>query len=415
MEKKEKKTKKNRLGFLKSMRFGMVLLVLIAMLSLVGTLIEQGRPADFYEHVYGGWSKVILAVNADDIYHSVYYAGLFFLLSVNLLCCSTLRIGKVKKAKAMLLDRAEKSGMACDMPAEGAEDALKKLGFKDAGSGRFVKRSLGLYGSFLTHLGMVLLIAAAVCTFTLIETREEDVPVGESVTLDDGSVITVDTFSMENEKGQLDYLSDLTFTGADGKKETVQIAVNHPAHFGPYTIYQQSYNRMGVLDVRTSIDGEDERICLDGEAFISLDGQNGVAYGQIFDDYKVDEDGAIVPVQSSQMRNPAYLIMVVKDGAQKQGVALVDEMLEVSGVYYTFRTPEMYPGLKIKKQPQWVIPALYTSFAVLLLGLYLCFFHVPAAACVRDGKVYILGDKDTDELAAEMGVSLNKDKKEKDA
>ncbi len=415
MEKNEKKIKKNRLGFLKSMRFGMVLLVLIALLSLVGTLIVQGRPADFYESMYGGWSKIILAVGADDIYHTVYYGGLFFLLTVNLLCCSTLRIGKVKKAKAMLLERVEKSGKACDMQAEGAEDALKKLGFKDAGSGRFVKKGLGLYGSFLTHLGMVLLIVASVCTFTLIETREEDVPVGESLTLEDGSSITVDTFSMENEKGQLDYLSDVTYTGADGKTETVQIAVNHPAHFGPYTVYQQSYNRMGVLDVRTSMDGADERIYLEDESFISLDGQNGVAYGQIFDDYKLDEDGSIVPIQSSQMKNPAYLILVVKDGKQKQGVALVDETLEVSGVYYTFRTPEMYPGLKIKKQPEWVIPVLYTSFAVLLVGLYLCFFHVPAAACVRDGKVYILGDKDTDELAAEMGVSLSDKKKEKNA
>ena len=41
------------LSFLRSMRFGMLLLVAIAVLSIVGTLIEQGAEPEYYTTLYG--------------------------------------------------------------------------------------------------------------------------------------------------------------------------------------------------------------------------------------------------------------------------------------------------------------------------------------------------------------------------
>ena len=76
----------------------------------------------------------------------------------------------------------------------------------------------------------------------------------------------------------------------------------------------------------------------------------------------------------------------------------MDETIEVGGVYYTFRSPEAYPGLRVKSIPSPVMPALYASFALLLIGLYLCFFHVPAAAVVRGDGIALKCPKDAESL-----------------
>ena len=84
------------------------------------------------------------------------------------------------------------------------------------------------------------------------------------------------------------------------------------------------------------------------------------------------------------------------------GMTLPDETFEVGGVYYTFRAPQAYPGLSVKTVPEWVIPVLYASFAVLVLGLYLCFFSVPAALYFAEGKVRIASGKDASDVIEQL-------------
>ena len=68
---------KKTLSFLRSMRFGMILLGTIAALSVIGTLVTQGQSVAFYEQAYGGLSGVILFCGFDHMYSTWYYAALF--------------------------------------------------------------------------------------------------------------------------------------------------------------------------------------------------------------------------------------------------------------------------------------------------------------------------------------------------
>ena len=96
--------KKNKVfSFLRSMRFGMILLCAIAALSVVGTLITQGQTAAFYPERYGNWGNLILFFGFDHMYATWYYVALFAALCLNLLLCSVLRLGKVRGAKKALL------------------------------------------------------------------------------------------------------------------------------------------------------------------------------------------------------------------------------------------------------------------------------------------------------------------------
>jgi len=395
--------KNNKLfSFLRSMRFGMILLGAIAALSVVGTLITQGQAAAFYTQNYGNMGNLILFFGFDHMYATWYYVALFAALCVNLLLCSVLRLGKIRSAKKALLARAQSAKPCEQLDAEKAEAACKKLGFKPAGDGLYIRRTLGLYGSFVTHVGMLLLVIAAAMVFSLEKKEDAYVMVGDTMTLSDGCTVQVNAFSMENAAGQLDYISELTVTGRDGAAQDMTTTVNYPARFEDHTVYQQSYAFAGVLDVQTAENAPAEQIVLDGASFISLDGVSGVHYMQVYGNHTMTEDGQIMPAQSMGMENPAYLMAVITAEEQRMAMILPDETFEVGGVYYTFREPAAYPGLSVKTQPLWVTPVLYASFAVLVLGLYLCFFHVPAALCFADGKVRAASGKDASEVIEQL-------------
>jgi len=394
--------KNNKLfSFLRSMRFGMILLGAIAALSVVGTLITQGQAAAFYTQNYGNMGNLILFLGFDHMYATWYYVALFAALCVNLLLCSVLRLGKIRSAKKALLARAQSAKPQEKMDAVKAEAACKKLGFKPAGDGLYIRRTLGLYGSFVTHAGMLLLVIAAALVFSLEKKEDAYVMVGDTMTLSDGCTVKVNAFSMENEAGQLDYISGLTVTGRDGKPQDMTTTVNYPARFEDHTVYQQNYAFAGVLDVQTAENAPAEQVLLDGASFISLDGVNGVHYMQVYGNHVMTEEG-IMPAQSMGMENPAYLMAIITPEEQHMGMTLPDETFEVGGVYYTFRQPAAYPGLSVKTQPLWVTPVLYASFAVLVLGLYLCFFHVPAALYFADGKVRVASGKDASDVIGQL-------------
>ncbi len=398
---------KKAFGFLRSMRFGMILLTAIAALSIVGTMVPQGQNAAYYEQAYEELGSVMLFLGVDHLYSTWYYVAMFALLCVNLSLCSLLRIGKLKNAKAALLKRSENARPEEKFTAEAVQGVLKKLCFRAAGQDLYIRRMLGLYGSFVTHLGMLLLVIAAACVFTLEEKEDFYLMPGDVYTLEDGCQIAVDSFSMENEKGQLDYISELIMADESDTQHQARVTVNHPARFANHTVYQQNYAFAAVLDLQTEPDAPAEQVVLDGPAFLSLDGVNGLHYMNVYGDYVEMGEGQIMPINAMGMERPAYMTAVITPEGQEMRVMLPDETIEAGGVYFTFREPLAYPGLRVKTQPGWVLPLLYTSFAVLVAGLYLCFFHVPAAICLKDGKVRAASAKDSADLMEQLEEKLD--------
>ena len=395
--------KKSKLfSFLRSMRFGMLLLTVIAVLSVVGTLVPQGRTAEYYESAYGDMAKVIAFTGADHIYGTWYYIGLFAALCLNLLLCSLLRAGSLKMAGQSLLLRAEKAAPLNGIDAQKVRGSIRKLGYRQMKENLYLRHALGIYGSFVTHLGMLLLVIAAACTFALEQKADSYVMVGDHLDLGEGRQVAVDAFLMENSDGQLDYISELTLTDSQGVSCQASVTVNNPAKMESFTIYQQSYAFAAVLDIQTSASIPAEQVILNETAFISLDGVNGIQYMSVYGDYMEYENGQIMPVSSAGMTRPCYLVGVFDGGNQEMRTLLPDEPIEIGGVTYTFREPQAYPGLRVKSQPGWVLPLLYTSFAVLVAGLYLCFFHIPSAICLKNDVVRVVSSKESFEAVEQL-------------
>ena len=92
---------KKAFQFFRSMRFGIILLVLIAALSVVGTVIPQGREIAWYAQTYQSVHGAILVLKLNDVFNSWYFLLLLALLALNLILCSLVRIRTIPKQREL--------------------------------------------------------------------------------------------------------------------------------------------------------------------------------------------------------------------------------------------------------------------------------------------------------------------------
>ena len=353
--------------FLCSMRFGMILLVLIAILCAAAT-----------------------ALGADAVYSSWYFIALFAMLAINLLLCSALRIFNLKKQKNALAQKVIHTEAV--LPVKEEIRWLEEHHFKPDGEVYFCKTS-GFLGSFFTHLAILLMIVAAACIFLLARTEDIAIFPQENTSLPDGTVLYLDSFSLKDENGETQYRSSLSALLPDGSEVSRDVIVNHPMKVGKYKVYQQNYAYAAVIGVKTEAVLQEEMIWLDEPAFLSLDGESGIYYSQIFGNV-VEQNGEVMVSRSGEMVHPAYEVSVIDSGSENTSLVFPGTTVDVGSITFTFYDPGVYPGLRVKTQPEWTLWLLYFSFAMMVLGLYLCFFRIPEAAHIKEEGIAIAGRKD---------------------
>lgn len=124
------------INFFASMPFAIAMLALIALFSVIGTVIPQNKTVDFYRATYGdSFYAVIKSFDITDMYHSWWYNGLIAALLISLVA-GTFRHGyyiaqklkrinsiPVKPAKHVVLEMELES--AEDTATEDAEDRIQ--------------------------------------------------------------------------------------------------------------------------------------------------------------------------------------------------------------------------------------------------------------------------------------------------
>ena len=155
---------KRLMKFLRSMTFGMILLGLILLCSFPGSVIAQGNTPDWYVQTYPDWHGVILKLGLDDVFGSWYFITLLALLCLNLTLCSLIRIRNVVKASKKAAASAAERKTKVFLSAEGTSQLrqlLEERHYKKEVFGEttvYSKNSIGWYGSFVTHLAILLTV-----------------------------------------------------------------------------------------------------------------------------------------------------------------------------------------------------------------------------------------------------------------
>ena len=112
---------------LRSMRFGILLLCLIAACSVAGTLIPQDREIAWYAQNYPSLHGTILTLQLNRVFDSWYFKTLLVLLCLNLSLCSLVRIRGVVRAAKSETARAAEMKDAVLLTPEGVEKLRARL------------------------------------------------------------------------------------------------------------------------------------------------------------------------------------------------------------------------------------------------------------------------------------------------
>ena len=387
-------------NYLRSMRFGILLLLLIALCSVVGTVIPQGREIAWYAQTYRSFHAVILTLRLHNIFESWYFIALLVLLCLNLSLCSILRIRTVVRAAKTETERAAGMPDSLRLTAEGTARLrahLEAMGCRKDTCGDAViyrKRSFGRYGTFITHLSILLtVIFGALALYTPTVTDMRCMP-GESIFMPDGTEIHVADFRIADDSGRLDYTSHVQLTLPNGRRsELAELKVNHPFSFGGWKLFQQSFGTAGSVTVTRLETGGSDDFLLEDTSYLTIDQRNGIVFRQLYPDFVRAPSGEVtlITVTEGVYKNPIYAFEVLADGEVTPSLAVPGDSLEVLGYRFAFNKPVDYPGLRIKHVSTWVNGLLVASFVLMILGLYITFFCEPvlvktdAAGCAVGG------------------------------
>ena len=399
------------------MTFGMILLGLVLLCSFPGSVIAQGNSPDWYVQTYPDWHGIILKLGLDDVFGSWYFITVLALLCLNLTLCSLIRIRNVVKASKNAAAAAASRKTRVFLKAEDTA-ALRKLletrRYKKETFGEtevYSKNAIGWYGSFLTHLAILLTLLFGAAALYLPRVTDQTCIPGGALLMEDGTAIKVESFRIEDDEGNLDYASVIEITLPGGKTSGHQrISVNHPLSFGGYKVYQQTYGTAGAVTVRNTETGGEDRFILQEMCFLSLDSINGVWFEALYPGYVRDADGnfTLITQTSGSYADPVYQVLVASDGVYTPVLVFPGESLSVGGVEFTFEDPVEYPGLRIKKTPEAVNTLLFAAFGLMVLGLWFCFFQTPAIVVVREEGYTVAGPKPQG-LEMELAVLFESD------
>ncbi|MBI3753712.1 MAG: cytochrome c biogenesis protein ResB [Deltaproteobacteria bacterium] len=277
-------------GLFSLLKFTLFILFCLAIVSIIGTVIQQNQPAEFYREEYGKWAPFILRIGLENMYHAWWFSTLLLLLVLNIIVCTIDRFPP--KWKATLESKVDVDArfiknllnnhtiVLQDEPVRVKEkiiNILRKKGYKikeaDGAEGVSLygwKGIIGRFGSDVVHVSLLLILAGVIIgsvtgfkdfgafyegeltTIPATELRLAvdrswhgiPLPMIERKRKASDIQLRLDKFWIDYyESGQIkQYNSVLTLS--DNGKEVIkgrQIWVNAPLSYKGFTFYQSSY------------------------------------------------------------------------------------------------------------------------------------------------------------------------------
>lgn len=267
--------------FFCSLKLTMFNLLILAITSIVGTVIQQGKAPEEYIREYGQSNyELFVKLQFIDMYHSWWFVGLLGLFSVNLICCSIKNFPRVWKfvVEPMLVagegTYKNSSNKAEFKTKESAQSLAKRLTtslqsnfskpvLTEADGKLHLFAQKGIYsrfGAYMTHLSiLVIMLGAIVGTVwgykayvNIVEGSEVSQvwPQSGGQPIDLGFSVRCDLFEVEYYQGTQrpkEFRSLLTVK-ENGQVviDKQKIIVNKPLSYKGITFYQSSYGPAGT-------------------------------------------------------------------------------------------------------------------------------------------------------------------------
>ena len=367
---------KKILRFFGSMRFALILLLILAAACMAGSFF-----------------------GTSDIFHSWWFILITLFLCINLLFCNVVRFPSVWRRwqRAYREDGMITAGgeLVASLPSGNTAENEKtvtawfqQLGFGNPKEIRqqeeqylaAARNRNGIWGAWVCHLGILILIAG----FGFGQMMKKEYTVygvpGQSKPIGDTScILTIDDFRIDLREDDTveQYTSTLTVhNAADGSSRSETVQVNHPASMYGMQFYQNSTG--WAADVHIEKDGQEiqkDTLCT-GE-YTEVEDKEGLVifFAAFYPDYARDEAGNMISL-SSALSNPAYLYRVYYQGSViGMNILMADEVITIDEYTVRFSDPQPYTLIQVKKDP--FTPVALIGGLLVLAGLLLSFYCQP--------------------------------------
>ncbi|MEB3325563.1 MAG: cytochrome c biogenesis protein ResB [Cyanobacteriota bacterium] len=387
-------------AWIADLRLAIVLLLLIALASGIGTAIPQKETVAFYHQRYDGspwlgWLKAdgLLRLQLDHVYSSGWFLALLALLGLALILCSWRRQWPALQASLRWIDyttprQLSKLHLAETIPSTQPdalgvlEQKLRRQGWSvRAQEGRLAARKglVGRVGPLLVHAGMVVLMVGAAWGALAGQRLEQFLAPGRELELLDRQghtqvTLALDDFSItrdpagrpEQFTSRLRLLPPSASTAsppaeppAAGEPTSpprqVEISVNHPLRYKGMTLYQADWT-LAAIQIQL---GRSPVLELPLQPFPQLGEQ---VWGLLL---PTRPDGS-QPVLLTLSSEEGPVEVFDADGTSLALLRPGGQAMDVRGL--PIRVAGVLPasGILLKKDPG--VPLVYSGFAIALLG-----------------------------------------------
>ena len=398
--------------FFNSPKLTIFVLLTVAIVSIIGTVVEQGKPVESYVIDYGSrWGDVILALRLNDMYHSGWFTSLLTLLMANITVCTIERFPP--KWKTLLKQNPNLDPSIIDrlstresFRTDGSMDAaaqkilaifrkkryrVKTGASKDGITIYAEKGIIGRFGSDVVHLSLFFILTGAIIGSYAGFRDFAPILVGGTFNVPDAMFgLRLDKFWIDYyDTGQIRQYNSV-ITVVEGGKEvlTKQIWVNEPLYYKGIRFYQSSYgvawDRIKEAEItlkRLDKNTFDQPFNIGWGELKNIPGTNYSArlVGYV-SDFAFDQETRTVFSKSGDTKNPAAQVEVY-DGKKLlytpwlffnyPGVMQAIPNSRYDLVLTGFRTIP-YSGLSINKDPGTNV--VWTGCILMGVGFILAFF-----------------------------------------
>ena len=383
------------------MGFAVTLLVLLASACALSSLVEQGLTRETYAVRYGeGWAGLIMALQVNDAYHSVWFVALSGFLCLNLILCSVLHLPSVlhryrqERDPAIAVTEGELGSWETECPERVFEilgmGTPEKYSGADGREVLFASRNrMGIWGPWICHVGVLLLIAGfALGQVTLQETVIWGTAGDVRSMPETGLEIAIDEFRTETREDAsvAQYVTEITVTDPKtGKSEKKTVSVNHPADAGGFRLYQNNTGPAAVAIVVHEGETVQRRTLLPQQTMAE-----SVLGLQTQPEYAFYFAGIRTMKQEEKGEQTLYLYDLYKNGVLDQSYYFLGEGKVTVGTDEVTFTPSPFTLLVARKDR--FAPLALLGGVVLLAGLALAFMLQPKSfwAVKEDGVKWSL-------------------------
>ena len=406
---------KTLINFFSSVKLAIVLLIIITLASILGTLVPQHRTPAEYAARYGQIAPLLINLEVTDLYHSWWYMGLLFLFSMNTAVCTLSRFpAKWRKAmsprvesEAIKLktlkihaDFQKQSALAEAVPEVKTALADARYKVREAitdtqASILAVKKTVGLFGSDIVHLGLLIILIGGIISGFGGTRRMLTISEGQTLAVEEAGIsLRLDSFITDYyPNGAVkDWKSTLAVIENGQQIRTKTIEVNHPLSYKGFMFYQSSYGfdwdnpNFEILAKKKNDPEFLDTLRLRIQEKVTLsDKITEVEIVNFVPDFIIGENNEVA-TRSLQPNNPALLIEGRQQGERIFAAWVFSKFPDFSQMHsdkehefsFEFKNLEsgQYSGIEMARDPG--VNFIWAGSLLLTLGLFVAFFWPPS-------------------------------------